>query len=208
MLADAHGNVIHLGERECSLQRRHQKVDRGGAVAAARHRVAGVDGRARPSRRPKAVGYTGAGTVEFIVDADRPPTSFFFIEMNTRLQVEHPVTELITGLDLVEQQLRVAAGEPLPLDQSDICLDGHAIEARVYAEDPARGFLPPAGTVLGLVEPSGARRPRRQLARRRHRRRHRLRPDAGQGHRLGARPRETRPRPARSARSGGPPSSG
>ena len=103
----------------------------------------------------KAVGYTGAGTVEFIVDADRP-RDFFFLEMNTRLQVEHPVTECITGMDLVEQQIRIAAGERLPLDQSDISLDGHAIEARLYAEDPARGFLPQAGTVLGLAEPTGA----------------------------------------------------
>src|SRR5947209_17911150 len=100
----------------------------------------------------KAVGYDSAGTVEFVAGQDR---SFYFLEMNTRLQVEHPVTELITGLDLVEQQIRVAAGERLPLDQSDISLDGHAIEARLYAEDPSRGFLPQAGTVLGLVEPSG-----------------------------------------------------
>src|SRR3712207_4350907 len=107
----------------------------------------------------RAVGYTGAGTVEFIVDADSGgrggDMAFFFLEMNTRLQVEHPVTEMITGLDLVEQQVRIAAGERLPLDQSDISLDGHAIEARLYAEDPARGFLPQAGTVLGLVEPAG-----------------------------------------------------
>src|SRR4029450_11662136 len=102
----------------------------------------------------KAVGYTGAGTVEFIVDADRP-RDFFFLAMNTRLQVEHPVTELTTGMDLVEQQVRIAAGERLQVDQSDISLDGHAIEARLYAEDPARGFLPQAGTVLGLLEPTG-----------------------------------------------------
>ena len=92
--------------------------------------------------------------MEFIVDADRP-SDFFFLEMNTRLQVEHPVTEAITGMDLVEQQVRIAAGERLPVDQDDVSLDGHAIEARVYAEDPSRGFLPQAGTVLGLVEPSG-----------------------------------------------------
>jgi acetyl-CoA/propionyl-CoA carboxylase biotin carboxyl carrier protein len=154
VLGDAFGNVIHLGERECSLQRRHQKV-----IEEAPSPLLDTAGRASMGRAAveaaKAVGYTGAGTVEFIVDADRP-RDFFFLEMNTRLQVEHPVTELVTGLDLVEQQIRIAAGEPLSLDQSDISLDGHAIEARLYAEDPARGFLPQAGTVLGLVEPSGA----------------------------------------------------
>jgi acetyl-CoA/propionyl-CoA carboxylase biotin carboxyl carrier protein len=158
VLGDAHGNVIHLGERECSLQRRHQKV-----IEEAPSPLLDTAGRASMGRAAveaaKAVGYTGAGTVEFIVDADRGgrggDMAFFFLEMNTRLQVEHPVTEMITGLDLVEQQIRVAAGERLPLDQSDISLDGHAIEARLYAEDPARGFLPQAGTVLGLVEPSG-----------------------------------------------------
>ncbi|GAA3166120.1 acetyl-CoA carboxylase biotin carboxylase subunit [Blastococcus jejuensis] len=153
VLGDSHGNVIHLGERECSLQRRHQKV-----IEEAPSPLLDTASRASMGRAAvdaaKAVGYTGAGTVEFIVDADRP-RDFFFLEMNTRLQVEHPVTEAITGMDLVEQQVRIAAGERLPVDQSDVSLDGHAIEARVYAEDPARGFLPQAGTVLGLVEPSG-----------------------------------------------------
>src|SRR3954451_4297201 len=158
VLGDAHGNVIHLGERECSLQRRHQKV-----IEEAPSPLLDTASRASMGRAAveaaRAVGYTGAGTVEFIVDADRTARgqdmAFFFLEMNTRLQVEHPVTECVTGLDLVEQQIRVAAGERLPIDQSDVSLDGHAIEARLYAEDPSRGFLPQAGTVLGLVEPSG-----------------------------------------------------
>jgi len=153
VLGDAHGSVIHLGERECSLQRRHQKV-----IEEAPSPLLDTASRASMGRAAvdaaKAVGYTGAGTVEFIVDADRP-RDFFFLEMNTRLQVEHPVTECITGLDLVEQQVRIAAGERLPIDQSDVSLDGHAIEARLYAEDPSRGFLPQAGTVFGLVEPTG-----------------------------------------------------
>src|SRR6476661_3047178 len=153
VLGDSQGNVIHLGERECSLQRRHQKV-----IEEAPSVLLDTAGRASMGRAAvdaaKSVGYTGAGTVEFIVDADRP-RDFFFLEMNTRLQVEHPVTEMITGLDLVELQVRIAAGEPLPIDQSDVSLDGHAIEARLYAEDPSRGFLPQAGTVLGLLEPSG-----------------------------------------------------
>jgi acetyl-CoA/propionyl-CoA carboxylase biotin carboxyl carrier protein len=158
VLGDAYGDVIHLGERECSLQRRHQKV-----IEEAPSPLLDTAGRASMGRAAvdaaKAVGYTGAGTVEFIVDADSGgrggDIDFFFLEMNTRLQVEHPVTEAITGIDLVEQQIRIAAGERLPLDQSDVSLDGHAIEARVYAEDPARGFLPQTGTVLGLVEPTG-----------------------------------------------------
>ena len=103
----------------------------------------------------RSVDYTGAGTVEFIVSADKPD-EFFFMEMNTRLQVEHPVTEMVTGLDLVEWQVRVAAGEKLAFSQSDITLTGHAIEARVYAEDPGRGFLPTGGRVVDLVEPSGS----------------------------------------------------
>ncbi|WP_175596173.1 acetyl/propionyl/methylcrotonyl-CoA carboxylase subunit alpha [Thermomonospora catenispora] len=153
VFADAHGNVVHLGERECSLQRRHQKILEEAPSplldAARRERMG-----AAACAVARAVGYVGAGTVEYIVSADRPD-EYFFMEMNTRLQVEHPVTELVTGLDLVELQLRVAAGEPLPLTQDEVRMDGHAIEARVYAEDPARGFLPTGGRVLALAEPSG-----------------------------------------------------
>jgi acetyl-CoA/propionyl-CoA carboxylase biotin carboxyl carrier protein len=153
VLADAHGAVVHLGERECSLQRRHQKVveEAPSPLLTPVQRAAMGDAAVAVA---KAVGYTGAGTVEFIVGADRPD-AFFFLEMNTRLQVEHPVTELVTGLDLVALQLRVAAGEPLPLTQDDVVLRGHAVEARVYAEDPRAGFLPTGGRVLALREPSG-----------------------------------------------------
>jgi acetyl-CoA/propionyl-CoA carboxylase, biotin carboxylase, biotin carboxyl carrier protein len=154
VLADTQGNVVHLGERECSLQRRHQKV-----IEEAPSPLLDPQTRARIGAAAcdtaRSVDYVGAGTVEFIVSAERPD-EFFFMEMNTRLQVEHPVTEAITGLDLVEWQLRVAAGEKLSFAQDDIELDGHAIEARVYAEDPARGFLPTGGRVLGVSEPSGA----------------------------------------------------
>lgn len=154
VLADGFGNVVHLGERECSLQRRHQKVIEEAPSPlldpATRARIG-----AAACDTARSVEYSGAGTVEFIVSADRPD-EFFFMEMNTRLQVEHPVTEMVTGIDLVEQQVLIAAGRKLTIGQDDVTLTGHAIEARVYAEDPARGFLPTGGTVLGLAEPGGS----------------------------------------------------
>ena len=153
VLADTFGSVVHLGERECSLQRRHQKIieeapsvlldaDQRQAMATAAVDIA------------RAVNYQGVGTVEFILSA-KSPDDFFFMEMNTRLQVEHGVTELVTGIDLVEQQLRVAAGELLSFTQQDVTLAGHAIEARIYAENPSREFVPTGGTVLALREANG-----------------------------------------------------
>ena len=157
VIGDAHGNVLSLGERECSLQRRHQKV-----IEESPSPVVDAELRERWARRRSrwrgAAGYDGAGTVEFIADADDPSTHFF-LEMNARLQVEHPVTELVTGLDLVELQLRVAAGEPLDVAPGRL-VDGHAIEARVYAEDP-RSFLP-----VGRPRVLLARYPRRRARRR------------------------------------------
>ena len=153
IMADAHGNVIHLGERECSLQRRHQKVIEEAPSALLDEATRARIGQAA-CETAKSVGYVGAGTVEFIVGADRPD-EFFFMEMNTRLQVEHPVTEEVTGVDLVELQLLVGTGAPLPLTQDDITLTGHSIEARIYAEDPSRGFLPTGGRALDVVFPQG-----------------------------------------------------
>jgi acetyl-CoA/propionyl-CoA carboxylase biotin carboxyl carrier protein len=153
VLADNYGNVVHLGERECSLQRRHQKVIEEAPSALLDETTRARIG-AAACDTARSVDYTGAGTVEFIVSADAPD-EFFFMEMNTRLQVEHPVTEMVTGWDLVEWQVRIAAGEKLPVPQQDIVMSGHAIEARVYAEDPARGFLPTGGQVLALAEPKG-----------------------------------------------------
>ena len=150
-LADAHGNVIHLGERECSIQRRHQKL-----IEESPSPVVDADLRARMGevavRAARAVGYVNAGTAEFLLDKRG---DFYFLEVNARLQVEHPVTELVTGLDLVRLQLRIASGEPLALRQEDLAWRGHAIECRIYAEDPDNSFFPSTGRILGLREPAG-----------------------------------------------------
>ena len=151
ILADEHGNTVYLGERECSLQRRHQKV-----VEEAPSPIVDADMRRRMGevavRVAQAAGYTNAGTVEFLVDQQK---NFYFLEMNTRLQVEHPVTELVTGLDLVQLQIRIAAGERLPFTQDEVVLRGHAIECRIYAEDPDNNYFPSPGKITLLLAPSG-----------------------------------------------------
>ncbi|MDN5687306.1 MAG: acetyl/propionyl-CoA carboxylase subunit alpha [Brachybacterium sp.] len=155
ILADAHGQVVHLGERECSLQRRHQKVIEEAPSPSLTPAQRARFGQAAVAAA-RAVAYRGAGTVEFIVDAAAPEQPFF-LEMNTRLQVEHAVTEAVTGYDLVAEQIRIADGQPLSIRQGEVRASGHAIEARVYAEDPDAGFLPTGGTVLDLALPEGVR---------------------------------------------------
>ena len=152
VFGDQHGNLVHLFERECSVQRRHQKIIEETPSPLLSPELRKEMGQAAVAAA-KAVGYYNAGTVEFIFDPDL--SSFYFLEMNTRLQVEHPVTELVTGLDLVHWQIRVAAGEPFPFEQSYFTQRGHAIECRVYAEDPASGFLPSTGKLLQYIEPRG-----------------------------------------------------
>jgi acetyl-CoA carboxylase biotin carboxylase subunit len=151
ILGDAYGHIVHLGERECSVQRRHQKVIEESPSPVMAPELRRAMGEAAV-RLAKEAGYTNAGTVEFLVDAGR---NFYFLEVNTRLQVEHPVTEMVTGLDLVKLQIRIAAGEPLPFTQQDVKLSGHAVECRLYAEDPSNQFFPSPGTILSRRAPSG-----------------------------------------------------
>jgi acetyl-CoA carboxylase biotin carboxylase subunit len=150
VLADAHGNVLSLGERECSVQRRHQKMIEEAPSTAVTPQLRARMGDAAVAAA-RAVGYVNAGTIEFLLERGE----FHFLEMNTRIQVEHPVTELVTGIDLVQWQLRVAAGEPLPWKQEDVRIDGHAIECRITSEDPYQNFLPATGTIEHLELPSG-----------------------------------------------------
>ena len=151
LLADEHGNVVYLGERDCSCQRRNQKLLEESPAVIMTEELRKRMGEAAV-KAAKACGYTNAGTVEFLVDKDK---NFYFMEMNTRIQVEHPVTEMVTGIDLIKEQIKIAAGEPLSFVQEDVHLDGHAIECRVNAEDPAKGFRPCPGKIKSIHLPGG-----------------------------------------------------
>jgi acetyl/propionyl-CoA carboxylase alpha subunit len=151
ILADSRGNIVHLLERECSIQRRYQKVIEETPSPAMTQDLRAAMGQSAVDAA-RASGYVNAGTVEFLLDADG---KYYFMEINTRLQVEHPITEMITGIDIVRQQIRIAAGEPLGFAQADITGRGHAIECRIYAEDPENGFMPSPGKITYLQEPSG-----------------------------------------------------
>ena len=151
ILGDMHKNIVHLGCRDCSIQRRHQKLLEESPPPGLRDRFLRVLGKAAV-RAAHAIDYTGAGTIEFLVDRDG---HFYFMEMNTRIQVEHPITEMITGIDLVKMQIRVAAGEKLPFSQGDIAFNGHAMECRINAEDPKQDFRPSPGTLTQFVLPGG-----------------------------------------------------
>ena len=151
ILADKHGKVVHIGERDCSIQRRHQKVLEESPCVAIDENLRRKMGETAV-RAAKAVGYENAGTIEFLLDADK---NFYFMEMNTRIQVEHPVTEMVSGLDLIKEQIRIAAGEPLSVAQDDIHLSGHAIECRINAENPQKHFMPCPGKITNLHLPGG-----------------------------------------------------
>ena len=151
ILADSHGNVVHLGERDCSIQRKHQKLieEAPCSVLSSRQRM---EMGQTAVRAAKAAGYINAGTIEFLLE---PSGTFYFMEMNTRIQVEHPITEWITGIDLIKEQIRIAAGEKLTFSQKDIRINGHAIEVRINAEKPEEDFRPCPGTIMGLHLPGG-----------------------------------------------------
>lgn len=151
ILADSHGNVIHLGERDCSIQRNHQKMIEEAPCGALSEKLRREMGETAV-RAAKAAGYVGAGTIEFLLERDG---RFYFMEMNTRIQVEHPVTEMVTGVDIVKQQLRIAMGRPLSLRQEDVHMQGHAIECRINAENPELGFRPSPGRIDSLYMPGG-----------------------------------------------------